>query len=91
MRVEAIGDQMPFGCLRVGRNQLLQVAQKVRLGASRTDARTHDATLSHIKTRNQGLSAMANVFELLALTFGRAHGLGGSGPFEGLNSRHLIG
>lgn len=91
MGVETIADQMPFGGLRVGGNQLLQVELVIRLGASRPNAGTHEATLSDIKTGNQGLRAMANVFKLLALGFAGAHWLGGRGTFEGLDPGHLIG
>jgi hypothetical protein len=91
MRIEAIHHQVPFDGLGVGCQQMLQMPQIICFCAGLSHIGCRYSTLSHIKTGNQRLGAMADVLKFSSFSFSGTHGLIGCLSFERLNPSHLIG
>lgn len=91
MRIETIGQEMPFCCLGVGFHHIAQMLGIIDFRAGGTDMRCHHLTGDNIQASNEALGAMANVLKFLTLNFSRSHRQVKGFAFQGLNPGHFIG
>jgi hypothetical protein len=90
MSIEVIDNEQPR-VLRCLGNSLLDVGQKVGLGAARPHAGRYHPPGSDFQVGDQAQRAMAVIFMFNAGHLTHPHRLGGVVVLQGLNTRFLIG
>ena len=79
MGIELIDDEDPLA-VQIGGHRLQDMLGKVFFGAGGSDGGGQQLSGGHVEVGDQGLGAMADVFELLSLYLSRFHRLGGVSP-----------
>jgi len=64
MRIEAIGNQIPFFGIRFTLNQDADMSGKIDLSSCIATSRTNDLTCSNIEIGNQALCSMTDILKL---------------------------
>src|SRR5271169_5497793 len=87
--VEVVADDIP-PCIGCGAaQQIVEESGEILLGPGVAD-HCADLASGDIKTGDQGLSAVAAIFELASLDFARLHRQSRRGALQGLNASHLV-
>ena len=89
MGVEVVADDFPSRGVGVRGEQRLKVRHEIGLGPTVADGALHFAA-DNIESGDQGLRAVADIFELAALHLARFHRQRGGGSLQRLDARHLI-
>ena len=90
MRIEIIGDEMPFGHVRFGFHGAADVVQIIRLSAGRSRRNGSDPAGGHIEIDDKGQRPVPNVLELPPFHFTGLKRQAGMFPFQSLDPGHLI-
>src|SRR5580704_4127223 len=87
--VESIDNEGPFR-IRITGDGLFDVADKIRLGACRTNCRGDHFPCDHMEVADERGRAVADVFELVTGDLIGAQIFVGSDPLQCLNAGHLV-